>query len=294
MIDFVKTGDLPALQALWQTCFGDPADYVETFYRSSVYAPENTLVWREDGTPVSVVHMLPVWMRLDGEALPGQYIYAAATLPACRGRGLVSVLLEEACRLGKVRGQAFSCLVPGGPDLFAFYEARGYRTLFQRRRWIWSPAEGAAPVEELTVAACDFSTFAQRRAAMFGQRNRFVYWDVGQLEYIFSEIQGLSGKILKIEGKSRQGYAVCYKIKDSLVVKELGMQQDALEDAMQALCARFGVSRVEAFLPADTPRAPQSAELVGFGMCRFLQRDAQSGFENALHRDAPYMNLMLD
>ena len=72
------------------------------------------------------------------------------------------------------------------------------------------------------------------------------------------------------------------------------MQQDALEGAMQALCAHFGVSRLEAFLPADTPRAPQSAGLVGFGMCRFLERDAQRGFENAQHRDAPYMNLMLD
>lgn len=294
MIDFARAGDLPALQALWQACFGDSADYIEAFYRSRVYRSENTLVWREDGAPVSVVHMLPVWMRLEKEALPGHYIYAAATLPTCRGRGLVSALLEEACRLGEARGQAFSCLVPGGPALFSFYEARGYRTLFRRRRWIWSPTADLAHPEEWTVADCDFATFAQRRAAIFGQRNRFVYWDVGQLEYIFSEIQGLSGKILKIEGKSRQGYAVCYKIKDSLIVKELGIQQDVCEKAMQALCASFGVSRLEAFLPADAPCAPQSAVLLDFGMCRFLRRDVQSRFENTLHRDAPYMNLMLD
>ena len=84
MLDFAQPEDLDALKALWLACFGGPAEYLD-FYYSRRFVPGDTLVWREEGRPVSMMTLMRV--RRGGE--DGVYIYAVATLPEYRGRGLM-------------------------------------------------------------------------------------------------------------------------------------------------------------------------------------------------------------
>ena len=83
MFDFARPEDVDALKDLWLSCFGGPREYVD-FYYSRRFLPEDTLVWREGGRPVSMMTLMRV--RQAGE--DGAYVYAVATSPEYRGLGL--------------------------------------------------------------------------------------------------------------------------------------------------------------------------------------------------------------
>lgn len=125
--------DVPALAALWQTCFGDPASYSEPILTH----PEiRTFAAYVDGTPAAMLCALPAALvdECGGEA-PCAYLYAVCTHPAFRRRGLSSGLLafaEEA-----LRRAGFSCtaLVPANEKLFEFYQKNGYQTVFYQKKY---------------------------------------------------------------------------------------------------------------------------------------------------------------
>ncbi|MBQ8287361.1 MAG: GNAT family N-acetyltransferase [Clostridia bacterium] len=134
--------DLPALQALWQEVFGDPPAFTGRFYET--FGADCAIVAEEDGRVIAMIHPLPVALAQNGQCSFGVYIYALATAPNHRGRGIASRLLEEAetapfptnptlagadtVGLTAVETQtpAFSLLIPAEESLFQYYRARGY------------------------------------------------------------------------------------------------------------------------------------------------------------------------
>ena len=88
-----RPGDRAGLTDLWLACF--PGDTVETVQAvfDRVVLETDALVIERDGIPVSMVFLLAQQYRTDAGQYPVQYIYAAATLPAYRGRGLCRTCL---------------------------------------------------------------------------------------------------------------------------------------------------------------------------------------------------------
>ena len=91
--------DIPRQRELWQLAFGDDGAYVDNFY-NAYYQPERVLLLEEDG----VVQAMTAWFETTF-AVPGQgryraaYLYAVATHPEARGRGLAGQLLAGADRV---------------------------------------------------------------------------------------------------------------------------------------------------------------------------------------------------
>ena len=104
---FSVPGDEPGLKALWEAVFGDDPAYIDPFFRE-IYVPGMAALAEEDGGIVSAAYAVPFGNY--------RYIYAVATLPAYRGRGLgraVTLLAAD----GK---PAFLC--PAEPSLFHWYQ----------------------------------------------------------------------------------------------------------------------------------------------------------------------------
>lgn len=142
MIRRSTSADLPSLQSLWQEVFGDPPAFTGRFYET--FGSDCALVAEEGEKVVAMIHPLPVALAQNGKYSFGVYIYALATAPHYRGRGIASALLQAAetapfatpptlgdARLVELTGMesqipAFSLLIPGEDSLFAYYRARGY------------------------------------------------------------------------------------------------------------------------------------------------------------------------
>ena len=118
---FARPEDRPALSRLWLACFpGDTMETVRAVFGRLALETE-CLVAAPDGFPVSMLLLLPQRYAAAGRSLPVQYIYAAATLPAYRGRGYCGALLKAAFEVGRSRGQA----PPRSGGALSFHKRKG-------------------------------------------------------------------------------------------------------------------------------------------------------------------------
>ena len=142
MIRRSTPADLPVLQSIWQEIFGDPPAFTDRFYKT--FGADCAIVAEEDGGIVGMIHPLPVALAQNGQYSFGVYIYALATIPGYRGRGIAYALLRAAesapfrsapalagaqtmgLQSTFHRIPAFSLLIPGSESLFSYYHNRGY------------------------------------------------------------------------------------------------------------------------------------------------------------------------
>lgn len=140
--------DIPAQRELWKLAFGDPEPYIDNFY-STHYRPERVLVLEEEG----VVRSMTAWFDTTF-VVPGQgeyraaYLYAVATHPDCRGKGLAGKLLAGADDYFRSLGIPAVTTVPAEPSLHNFFGANGFRECFRLFDGKLSPQELPTPAGE--------------------------------------------------------------------------------------------------------------------------------------------------
>lgn len=123
--------DVPAQRELWKLAFGDSDAYLDNFYRT-YYRPERVVVLEEEG----VIRSMTAWFDT-AFVLPGQgeyraaYLYAVATHPDCRGRGLAGKLLAGADEYFRALGIPAVTTVPAERSLHDFFGANGFRECFR-------------------------------------------------------------------------------------------------------------------------------------------------------------------
>lgn len=144
-----RPADIPALRALWDLAFGDDGAYVDNFF-NTCYRPERVLVLEAEGA----VRAMTAWFDTRF-VVPGRgeyraaYLYAVATHPDWRSRGLSGRLLAWAD--GYFRSLAIPAVttVPAQPSLHSFFGANGFGECFRHAELALTPEElpsAGAPV----------------------------------------------------------------------------------------------------------------------------------------------------
>ena len=140
--------DIPAQRLLWHLAFGDEGAYVDNFY-STYYRPERVLVLEEGGQVRSMTAWFDTTFVVPGRgAYRAAYLYAVATHPDCRGRGLAGRLLAEADRYFRALSIPAVTTVPAEPSLHDFFGANGFRECFVHGQFshpLDAPPLGEAP-----------------------------------------------------------------------------------------------------------------------------------------------------
>lgn len=112
--------DQPALQTLWETVFGDPPEFIQTFFTHFPPEASGWVVSRE--TELCSAAYLLTGNRLicDGQAYPCAYVYAVATPEAQRGHGYASRLMQHFAQMAEAHGFVLYTR-PAELGLFAWY-----------------------------------------------------------------------------------------------------------------------------------------------------------------------------
>ena len=149
--------DIPAQRQLWQLAFGDDGAYVDNFY-AAYYRPERVLVLEEAGA----VRAMTAWFDTTF-VVPGRgeyraaYLYAVATHPDWRGRGLAGELLTRADDFFRIWDIPAVTTVPAESSLHNFFGRNGFRECFVhgefRYNHLHDPAPAAGALEPLSPAA---------------------------------------------------------------------------------------------------------------------------------------------
>lgn len=124
---------IPDLFSLWKQSFGDEDGYIRLFFEKE-YEHCRTFACFENGKIVSALYLLDCFIPLGEERLDGWYLYAAATKPESRGRGLMSDLIRQAQAFAEKENRAFIALVPGEESLYGYYQRFGFdQTMYKYR-----------------------------------------------------------------------------------------------------------------------------------------------------------------
>lgn len=146
-IDFPTEAQLPQLRRLWQAAFGDSDAFLDGFYATG-YHPRRCRCVMLDGRVVAGLY----WFDAQCDGQPVAYLYAVATDPDYRHRGLCRALLKDTHRLLTASGYAAALLVPDGDGLRQMYAGFGYRNWGGKHEWHCSAGNAALPLRRLAPA----------------------------------------------------------------------------------------------------------------------------------------------
>lgn len=123
---------ISTLTDLWQEVFSDSREYIELIFDNSYDKSILCFAAIEGERAVSAFYLLEAQLRLDGKLFNGLYLYAAATLPSHRSKGLMSELIVEALAYCKKEGLDFISLVPSQESLYGYYSRFGFRSMMYK------------------------------------------------------------------------------------------------------------------------------------------------------------------
>ncbi len=111
------------LKELWMLAFGDSREFVDLFWDTG-FSNDRCQYLTEQGQVTAALYWLDCRFRGQKQA----YIYAVATHPDHRGKGLCRKLMARSQAVLAERGYTAALLKPGGEGLIRMYEKMGCRT----------------------------------------------------------------------------------------------------------------------------------------------------------------------
>ena len=137
------------LRILWRLAFGDPTEWIDCFF-STAYAPERCRFLTSAGRVTAALYWLDGFCG--GQKLA--YLYAIATHPDFRGRGLCRTLMADTHTLLAQQGYSGTLLLPAGEGLRQMYRKMGYETCCHISEF---SCTAAAPVPLRPVDASEYA-----------------------------------------------------------------------------------------------------------------------------------------
>ena len=292
MIALASAGMERQLDRLWRNCFYDPVKVTRYFFKYR-FVPGNTLVAVEDKEVVSALYLLPCKIRMDGRLCKAQYVYAAATLPQFRNRGLMTQLLRKADELGAQNGVFYTVLVPASQSLFRYYEKSGYQTYFYLRvvqAARQELAELARGGKQDAAAISDRLLWTVRNEAL-GNGLGNVYWDKRAVGFAVDFFCICGGEVFSAARDGSVGYAFFRDNGNFGNVTEIISDDRTLPGLAYQMINGCKCERFVLQLPVGSRLFPESGTILPFGMIKPVPG---MGSEPRPAGNLPYLGLHLD
>ena len=249
MITFADESMLPLLTRIWQDSFGDSEEYIDMFLKDN-FTRIKTIVWEEQGKPVSAAYFLTMTYVKPHttERQACLYLYAAATLPAYRGKGYFGEILKFV----KEHFTEPVLLVPGEPSLAGYYQKNGLEVC-QKERYFTCTKEafsceifGKYVVEVLSSEVY----FQYREKAL--RHTPHMCWELPFMTYICKENRYCNGSQIRLSFEGSDLIVMFRQEESELQILELlcfacdkdgtgGMvQKELMHKAIQILMCQTG------------------------------------------------------
>ncbi len=178
-IRFAVFRDLAAIREIWSAVFTEDSPAERDRFLKTVRLCEECMLACIDGKPVSMAFFLPAVLHVNGGEYTARYLYAAATLPVYRGRGIFRDLLNTALAFFKQRGTDACFLNPAEPSLVEYYRRFGFEPAFFCRTVC-----GGAHIAQLPLIPLSGTEYIAFRQTLLPRE--YVAWDHRLLKYAAS------------------------------------------------------------------------------------------------------------
>jgi GNAT superfamily N-acetyltransferase len=195
-VTFADREDFDDIKTLWNTCFGDEADYID-FYLRNRFDDENMMVIREDGKVVSMTSFLPATIKKGDDYIPVRYAYAVATLPEYRKKGYASEIIKFAYEIYKEP----IVLQPETEELKKYYENIGFKDFFGKEAWETDISDPSITendkINDLEVREIRAEEYKRCRDIHF-DKNGYLNWSEEAVEYALKENKLCGGMAVQV------------------------------------------------------------------------------------------------
>lgn len=243
--------DLPRLKHIWLSCFEEQPDAADLFFEKN-QSSFHAYACEADGTLVSALYLIDC--TLDGDC--AHYLCGAATLPAYRGRGIMSSLITYALDDAKQRGDRYSLLFPASGSLYDYYARFGYLSACAAKSALFdadgdtTPCDGAPDLQALQAECSGAGS---------------LRWSDGFLRFAADYYGCYGAETLQ----SADAYAILRR-DDGFAEVDYAVFSDI--NALKALLNAQGVDRFRLTAAADSPLF-EGGLIKPFGMIRSLCGD---------------------
>lgn len=235
--------DIPDLCAIWQSCFSDPEDYIQYFYRENFHRI-SVPVYTVDDRPVSMFHLLDATFADGPDRYPVRFAYAGGTLSAFRCNGIFRTLLLSAAQAAKEGG--YGIFFKPTPRLLEYYAALGFAADSRFRLFAAEPDAQ----KDISFSPISAEEYNRLRNAAFSARP-FAEWPDAHVRWCVDENAFCGGQTLSLTLEGSAHFLMGYPAGAVLRVVETDLSPEQLRLAAAALCERFAVTRLEAYLPEE-------------------------------------------
>ncbi len=244
MIRFAYKNDLESIVQLWKISFPNTDEFSEWFFKS-IYRPERTLVFEENGVIYSALQRLSFEMKNLGEVT---YIFGACTHPDYRGRGLMSELLRYSEELDRDKNIKASVLIPQSEKLFRFYDKLGYEpkiSIYKKKYTKQNPKDHSYAFRECSDD--DISQLNVLYETSLDKANHIVR-DVNFWKTQLEMFRQLGGNVFCLEHDGQlSGFAFVWN-DDEVVIQELvGLNHDVRKILCHEIVSLYNVESAEVF-----------------------------------------------
>lgn len=115
------------LTELWHIVFKDSYDYIDLIFKEDYRNSVLCFADLDEKKVVSALYLIKNHLHFDGKDYNGYYLYAAATLPEYRKKGIMSCLIKEAQLYCESKGLDYISLVPSNEMLYSYYSVFGFK-----------------------------------------------------------------------------------------------------------------------------------------------------------------------
>lgn len=263
---------------LWEQVFGDDPAYIAEFLR--LMRREDRICSLEEGRVISALFSLKGSYRHLQKNLDLRYIYAAATAPEYRGKGLMADLLDYAEDLAREEGADGMILVPQEESLFRYYSRFGYQPAFYQKNCLVTKKNTCHNIK-IDVTALSSEVLRRMRSSVRWE-DAYVPLLEGREGLIIKGLELSGGGGVFLRQGDRCGYALWDRMDGILRIREL-----AFEDEQEGINAVLSYAGVEQSLLTH-PTFDRTG--IPYGMVKSFTAVAEEAFSSG----GGYMNLMLD
>ena len=139
VIDYPTGAQEPQLRTLWQLAFGDSEEFIAGFF-AGAYSPRRCRYAAENGNVAAALY----WFDAEFRGQKFAYLYAVATHPDFRNRGLCRALMTDTAVCLTERGYDGALLMPQDVGLREMYARMGFRDCCTVSEFSCDAGEGVA------------------------------------------------------------------------------------------------------------------------------------------------------
>lgn len=237
-------GDIPQAKLLWKEAFGDSDAFIDWYFANKVL-PGNSLGMFE-GDLISVLHMIPFIVMVQGRCIKSAFIAGAATGKAHQGAGHMKTLLLEALALMKQRGIVMSHLYP---FKHSFYENFGWATYSYANKVRVAMATEQKDMQ--VIETTDYYILDPLYKEMMRDFDGYIVRDERTWQWRMGELSCDGGKaVVLMKNDAPSAYMLYYGSKDKADIIETVYTDDADIAPLLNHILKRGYTKAEYFIPA--------------------------------------------